>query len=94
MSDQRNLILAVVLSIGIILVFQYFYEIPRLQQEQARLEREAAMQSNDDGTLKPVPTGNATLPLPNGAQPQPSTADVVTEGPRLHIDNGRPARLP
>ncbi len=35
-SDQRNLILAIVLSLSILLAFEFFYNAPRLQREEAR----------------------------------------------------------
>jgi YidC/Oxa1 family membrane protein insertase len=34
MPEQRNLILAIVLSVTIILAFQYFYELPRMKEAQ------------------------------------------------------------
>ena len=34
MPEQRNLILAIVLSVTIIIAFQYFYELPRLKEAQ------------------------------------------------------------
>ena len=34
MPEQRNLILAIVLSVTIIIAFQYFYELPRLKEGQ------------------------------------------------------------
>ena len=34
MPEQRNLILAIVLSVTIIIAFQYFYELPRLKQAE------------------------------------------------------------
>ena len=34
MPDQRNLILAIVLSVTIIVAFQYFYELPRIKETQ------------------------------------------------------------
>lgn len=91
MSDQRNLILAVVMSIGIILVFQYFYEIPRLQEEQARMEQAAEQQAEQSETVTPLPSGSASLPLPG----QDAALDAVNreaataDSPRLRIDNGR-----
>lgn len=95
MSDQRNLILAVVVSICIILGFQFFYEIPRLREEQARLEQiEAA--TEEVGDVAPVPAGSATLPLPGqdidrdtqtGGIAERNT--ITGETPRLQIDNGR-----
>ena len=35
-SDQRNLILAIVVSLSILLAFEFFYNSPRLQKEAAR----------------------------------------------------------
>ena len=40
MTDQRNLLVAILLSIVILLGFQYFYEIPRMEQRKA--ERQAS----------------------------------------------------
>ena len=34
MPEQRNLILAIVLSVTIIIAFQYFYELPRMKPER------------------------------------------------------------
>ena len=34
MPEQRNLILAIVLSVTIIIAFQYFYELPRIKEAQ------------------------------------------------------------
>ena len=36
--DQRNLILAIVLSVSILLGFQVFIEGPRIEQERAQRE--------------------------------------------------------
>ena len=44
MGDQRNLIVAIVFSVAIILGFQYFYELPRLRQAQ---EQQQAAQSGE-----------------------------------------------
>ena len=35
-SDQRNLILAIVVSLSILLAFEFLYNSPRLQKETAR----------------------------------------------------------
>ena len=39
MSDQRNLIIAIALSVGIILAFQFFYEMPRHRREAQQRRR-------------------------------------------------------
>ncbi len=85
MGDQKNLVLAIVLSVGIILIFQYFYEIPRLREQQAR-QAEAARQAELQEVIRPdaAPPGLPTdAPRSTGAVESP--ADV----PRIRIDNGR-----
>ena len=42
MTDQRNLLVAILLSIVILLGFQYFYEIPRMEQRKAELAQQRA----------------------------------------------------
>ncbi|WGF89833.1 membrane protein insertase YidC [Marinivivus vitaminiproducens] len=101
MSDQRNLIVAILLSVGIILGFQFFYELPRMreaqemqQAQQERTEQEAATAER--------PVGQATPPSPDGtpqagagtvATPAPAgpanREQIVASGDRLRIDNGR-----
>ena len=48
MPDQRNLILAIVLSVTIIIAFQYFYELPRIKDAQ-RQEAIRTEQAVDEG---------------------------------------------
>ena len=50
MTDQKNLIIAIVLSIGIILAFQFFYELPRVRQAQE------VQQQQQQAATKPAPT--------------------------------------
>ena len=95
MSDQRNLILAIVLSVGIILLFQVFYEMPRQRALQEAQQQEAAelAASGGDGTVKPAPAGAATsgnvvVPGMEGADGRQREA-VLAERRSLRIDNGR-----
>jgi YidC/Oxa1 family membrane protein insertase len=91
MSDQRNLILAIVLSVGIILAFQYFYEMPRMKEAQQRLEAERAATSETTAPASPeaAPPGVAAP----GAAPAPaapvSRAEELARSPRVPIDNGQ-----
>lgn len=99
MPEQRNLILAIVLSVTIIIAFQYFYEMPRMLEEQ---QRQAAIEQSTGGAVAPAPTptpgqtGTTTpsaQPVP-GSVPtelaQPASRDQVLEtGERIGIDNGR-----
>src|ERR687883_570887 len=80
MSDQRNLILAIVLSVVIILGFQYFYEGPRIRDAQQRAQA-------DRTTTAQVQPGRAPgqAPATGAALPEGAEASV----PRVRLDNGR-----
>lgn len=98
--DQRNLILAIVASLIIILGWQFYFVQPQEQQRQARLE-----QQQEHTAETPTPEGlDPTLPTPESA-PQPpgglrtrpeilAEADrVAIRGPQLrgsiNLDGGR-----
>jgi YidC/Oxa1 family membrane protein insertase len=84
MSEQRNLILAIVLSVGIILAFQYFYEAPRMRERQAEAERAASQVVQGEQ----APAGQ--VPGAGGAMPaRPMTREqALALSPRVRIDNG------
>ena len=93
MSDQKNLILAIIASVVIMLGFQYFYEWPRA--EQARKLAEMQRQEQQQATPVPVPGGapapgaapSATMP---GAAPAiPNREAVLTNAPRVKISSAR-----
>ncbi len=98
MPEQRNLILAIVLSVTIIIAFQYFYEMPRIQEEQ---RRQAAIEQSTGSSVAPTPapaqsatTGTTTTPAVPGSVPtelaQPISRDaMLSEGERIAIENGR-----
>ncbi len=88
MTDQQNLILAIVLSVLVIVAFQYFYEIPRLTQlEQQRAAQEAAREAVQQVAPAGVPavpgSPAADVPAPPGAAPQ--TAAEALEGRRAAL---------
>jgi YidC/Oxa1 family membrane protein insertase len=89
MPEQRNLILAIVLSVTIIIAFQYFYEMPRLRQAEQR-QQETTQQSQTPEEAARAPAGGVQ-PMPGGAAPaaEARRAQVVAEGERLPFDNGR-----
>ena len=96
MPEQRNLILAIVLSVTIIIGFQYFFEMPRIQEEQ---RRQAAIEQSTGSTVAPTPTPGQTTVTPTAPaapgsvptdQPAEATREtVLAEGERVTIDNGR-----
>ncbi|MDX2258608.1 MAG: membrane protein insertase YidC [Hyphomicrobiaceae bacterium] len=62
-ENSTNLMLAVALSMAVLFAWQVFYAGPKLKEEQARLDKEKAAQSQ---TVQP--------PAPGGAPVGPSTA--------------------
>lgn len=67
MNEQRNMIMAIVASLAILLGYQYFFEMPRL-------ERERATQAARNAATSPA-TGDATAPKPSEGNPVPPAAD-------------------
>ncbi|MGF1561507.1 MAG: membrane protein insertase YidC [Geminicoccaceae bacterium] len=93
MSEQRNLVLAIILSVGIILAWQFLYEIPRLEQQRAQMavqEMQEAARPDSDATLPAPNTAGASLGDASGAAETPVSRDAaLAEADRVRIDNGR-----
>jgi len=68
--EQRNLIMAIVLSVSILLGFQIFIEAPRMEQERAAREAQKAKEASQ--TVQPAQPG-----VPAGATPPAATAPGV-----------------
>jgi YidC/Oxa1 family membrane protein insertase len=86
MTDQRNLILAIVLSIAILLGFQLLYEGPRVQQRQAA--QQAQQQSEQ---MAGVPSSSTSAPPAAGGQDMAKDrtqliAEQFAAGQRVKID--------
>ena len=95
MSDNRNTILAVILSGLVLIAWQYFYNVPAMEKQRAAQQATelaksaspAANQANPQATPQAgaAPTANAP------AQPAGTTAVVsrdaaIAAGPRIKID--------
>ncbi|HYD69134.1 membrane protein insertase YidC, partial [Azospirillum sp.] len=77
MTDQRNLLLAIVLSIAILLGFQFLYEGPKVQQRQAEQARQTEQTVN-----VPAPTAQA----PEAPKDRPQLlAEQFAAGTRVKI---------
>jgi YidC/Oxa1 family membrane protein insertase len=99
MPDQKNLILAIALSIAIVLGFEFFYNQPRLERERAlqaeRAARDTPAQVQQPGA-PPAPgtapaTGTPAVPgtaMPAGAAVR-SRAEVIAGRPRVTIATPR-----
>jgi YidC/Oxa1 family membrane protein insertase len=83
MTDQRNLILAIVVSVGIILAFQFFVEAPRMREAQ----KHPAPPQTQEQTAAVSPGGQAPTAPSTAAQPKlESRAEDLASTPRLPID--------
>ena len=62
MTDNRNTILAVILSGLVLIAWQYFYNMPQMEKQRAQSQTQAEL-------VKPAPQGT-----PGGTPPQPGSA--------------------
>ena len=80
--EQRNLILAIVLSVSILLGYQVFIEGPRLEKERAFREAQEAQkttQTTGPATGSTVP--GSTVPGSSAATPPPAGSAPVAGAP-------------
>jgi YidC/Oxa1 family membrane protein insertase len=95
--DQKNLVIAIVLSIAIVLGFEFFYNLPRLERDKAQKAQEAAKQATSE-VMTPTPAmpGATATPAAPGSSPPtapgmaaPAVAPTATppaQQPRVKID--------
>src|SRR4249920_2006166 len=96
MTDNRNTILAVILSGLVLLGWQYFFNIPQMEKQRA------AQQAAQSEIVKPAPDAgaaqNGAAPSPSANAPaanQPASTAIVSRdaaiaaGPRIKIDTPR-----
>ena len=78
--DQRNLLLAVVLSVSILLIWQILFEQPRMEKELA-----AGKAAQQQATTQQQPAGKGAVPQAPGAgaPPAPTAPTAATAGARL-----------
>jgi YidC/Oxa1 family membrane protein insertase len=95
MPEQRNLILAIVLSVTIIIAFQYFYELPRVkdaQRQQAQRTEQTATPAPSGtqapGAVTPAPPGAPTSAAPMTA-PEVARSQALEATGRVSIRNPR-----
>src|SRR4051794_27367891 len=69
MTDNRNTILAVILSGLVLIAWQYFYNVPQM-------ERQRALQQTQAELAKPTPQAT-----PGGAAPQANTPAPAANAP-------------
>ncbi len=94
-QDQNNLIFAVILSLLVLMGWQYFFAAPKLREEQARKEFSQDVEAQRSGAAVQGPPGVATAPVaqPGPSAPAPGQAatapisrdEALKQSPRLAI---------
>src|SRR5258705_11203564 len=83
MGDQKNLVIAIALSLAILLGFQFFYELPRVRDQAAQ---HPAPQAELTRPIAPSAPGTAAP----GTAVQPQTLDrprALAESRRVPLDS-------
>ncbi|HEX9464977.1 MAG TPA: membrane protein insertase YidC [Alphaproteobacteria bacterium] len=88
--DQKNLIIAIALSIAIVLGFEFFYNLPRIERQKALEAERAATQAQTEATA-PAPSAAPSSAAPaaaSNAPTPPAAAPVVppAQQPRVRIE--------
>src|SRR4051794_37696523 len=93
MLEQKNLIVAIVLSLVILLGFQYFYEMPRMRAQQEALQAQQALQApQTPAAPRPGAPGVPGVPgsvVDAGAQAQLDRAAILAGPDRVRIQSPR-----
>jgi YidC/Oxa1 family membrane protein insertase len=84
-TDNRNMILAIVLSVVVLFGWQFFIAGPQMEQAQRRAEIEAQQQAQDAGLATPAADGSTAAPVVPGTQTFDTRADAVVATPRVRI---------
>src|ERR1700687_685590 len=102
MTDNRNTILAVILSGLVLIGWQYFYNVPQMEKQRAAQQAQSDLARpapQPEPTPPPAPTPQTgTAPAPSATAPatnQPASAAPVSRDtaiasvPRVKIDTPR-----
>jgi YidC/Oxa1 family membrane protein insertase len=102
MTDNRNTILAVILSGLVLIAWQYFYNMPQMERQRAQTQTQAELNkpspqtapgSTTPGSTTPQPGSapSATTPAgqPGAAAPVVSRDAAISASPRIKIETPR-----
>lgn len=88
MGDQKNFLMAIVLSMGVLLIWQQFFVKPQMDADRARLEQEQRDVANGEAPIFEVEAPNAgdamsDSSMPGGSAPALDTSLVTGLGAGL-----------
>ena len=73
-GDQKNLLMAILLSVGVMLAWQFFYASPKIKEEQERRRIATEQQAKTSST----PGAPATAPVGGSAPTAPAGGTAPT----------------
>jgi YidC/Oxa1 family membrane protein insertase len=88
MNEHKNTILAIILSLIVVVGWEYYFARPELQN-QAQQQQQAQPQPNNPGGAQPAAPAGATPGAPNlpsGQTPTQTRASVLADLPHVDID--------
>src|SRR5262245_28860820 len=76
-DNQKNLLIAIALSMGVLFAWQFFFAAPREQERQARIKQEQTLAKAKEQAAPTAPGAPGTSP-PAGAPPAADAAAPAT----------------
>src|SRR5438309_749219 len=92
MIENRNTILAVILSGIVLIAWQYFYNMPQMERQRAQTQTQAELNKpSPQTTPQPGATPSPSTPAsqPGAAQPVVSRDTAIAANPRVKIETPR-----
>src|ERR1700744_5292736 len=84
MTDNRNMILAVILSGVVLLAWQYFYNVPQMERQRAQQAQQAELQKSAPNPDPPRPA--SAPPQPGSTTPSPAAPAAASNAPVVSRD--------
>jgi YidC/Oxa1 family membrane protein insertase len=84
MSDQKNLFIAIAISLVVLLGFQYFYEMPRMERQRAEQAAQALKDAPKAGETQAPQAPGSAAPAPAAAVPK-TREEVLSGAERIKI---------
>ena len=91
MLENRNTILAVILSGLVLIAWQYFYNIPQMEKQRAAQQAQAELQKKAAATQPDNNAATSTPPQASTSTPAPTAVPAAARDPAIP---GRWAELP
>ncbi len=94
MTDNKNMVLAIVLSIAILVLFETFFNTDPVPNPQvAATDAQQQAQSGQVTPAAPAPAANDQVPAIPGSAPIPNTAELVEQSRKAALSSTRRIRI-